>query len=105
MQRPAHFEHEIGDSVLYHSLSALPSAEVNFWFTCRRKRLVAQADGCGERCPEDILSYIGRRLRFERTTSSATTASASFRFQRLRRRHIHPFPRINCMKASIFFVI
>ena len=26
-------------------------------------------------------------------------------FQRLRRRHIHPFPRINCMKASIFFVI
>jgi hypothetical protein len=26
-------------------------------------------------------------------------------FPRLRRRHIHPFPRINCMKASIFFVI
>jgi hypothetical protein len=29
----------------------------------------------------------------------------SWRFQRLRRGHIHPFPRINCMKASIFFVI
>jgi hypothetical protein len=31
--------------VLYHSLSALASAEVNFWFTRRRKRLVAKADG------------------------------------------------------------
>jgi hypothetical protein len=48
--------------VLYHSLSALASAEVNFWFTCRRKRLVARpADGCGERC---------------RMTFSATWASA-----------------------------
>src|SRR5580698_347172 len=52
----------VGDSVLYHSLSALASAEVNFWFTCRRKRLVARpADGCGERC---------------RMTFSATWASA-----------------------------
>jgi hypothetical protein len=43
----------------------------------------------------------------ERTASSATTASALFRgaFQRIRRRHIHLFPRSNCMKASIFFVI
>jgi hypothetical protein len=39
---------DTNDNVLYHSLSALASAEVNFWFTCRRKRLVARADGCGE---------------------------------------------------------
>src|ERR1700730_2710966 len=39
----------VNDNVLYRALSALASAEVNFWFTCRRKRLVAQADRCGER--------------------------------------------------------
>src|SRR5437016_6247737 len=47
---PAH------DNVLYHSLSALASAEVNFWFTCRRKRLVSRADGCGERCRMTFLA-------------------------------------------------
>jgi len=54
---PAH------DNVLYHSLSALASAEVNFWFTCRRKRLVSRADGCGERC----------RMTFLATSASAYT--------------------------------
>jgi hypothetical protein len=48
--------HDVGDNVLCHSLSALASAEVNFWFTCRRKRLVAQADGCGERCRMTFLA-------------------------------------------------
>jgi hypothetical protein len=46
----------VNDNVLYHSLSALASAEVNFWFTCRRKRLVARADGCGERCGMTFLA-------------------------------------------------
>ena len=54
---PAH------DNVLYHSLSALASAEVNFWFTCRRKRLVSRADGCGEKC----------RMTFLATSASAYT--------------------------------
>jgi hypothetical protein len=48
--------HLTNDNVLYHSLSALASAEVNFWFTCRRKRLVARADGCGERCRMTFLA-------------------------------------------------
>jgi hypothetical protein len=46
----------IGDNVLYHSLSASASAEVNFRFTCRRKRLVARADGRGERCRMTFLA-------------------------------------------------
>src|SRR3984885_1574668 len=46
----------VNDNVLYHSLSALASAEVNFWFTCRKKRLVARADGCGERCRMTFLA-------------------------------------------------
>ena len=29
-------------NVFYHSLLGLASPEVNFWFTCRRKHLVAQ---------------------------------------------------------------
>jgi hypothetical protein len=45
----------------HHSLSALASAEVNFWFTCWRKRLVARADGCGKR----------RRMTFLATWESA----------------------------------
>ena len=97
---------DVDDCALYRALSPLASAEVNFRFTCRRKRLIARADGYGERCRMAFLATWAR-LTFERTASSATTASASFHgdFQRLRRRHIHPFPRINCMKASIFFVI
>jgi hypothetical protein len=31
--------------ITYRSLSALASAEINFWFTCRRKRLAVPADG------------------------------------------------------------
>ena len=52
-----------GDNVLYHSLSALASAEVNFWFTCRRKRLVASSGRVWRKVPDDILSYLGVGLR------------------------------------------
>src|SRR5579863_1511216 len=38
------------------SLSALARAEVTFWFTCRRKQLVARADGRGERCRMTVLA-------------------------------------------------
>jgi hypothetical protein len=47
-------------------------------------------------------------LKLETATVGIYLAvGAAFRggFKRLRQRHIHPFPRINCMKASIFFVI
>src|SRR5271167_2555352 len=54
-------------NVLYHSLSALASAEVHFWFTCRRKRLVARADGCGERCRCRITSA-NRDAMFAKTS-------------------------------------
>ena len=64
-------------SLIIHYLP-LAIAEVTFWFICRRKRLVARADGCGERCRMTFLAT-WRRLTLERTASSAITAAAFFR--------------------------
>ena len=54
-----HARRLVNDNVLYHSLSALASAEVNFWFTCRRKRLVTRSGRVWRKVPDDILSYLG----------------------------------------------
>jgi hypothetical protein len=47
------------DNVHYHSLAALASAEVNFWFTLPEETTRRSSGRVWRKVPDDILGYLG----------------------------------------------
>jgi hypothetical protein len=86
-------------------LPALASAAVNFWFTCRSNDSSLKGR-VWRKVPDDTLSYLGVGLNLSARRLPPPVLRP--RFVALSSDFVEgtfiPFPRINCMKASIFFV-